>query len=228
MAADYELRLHLLTPGHPGCWQYKSLTFDLSGVTDVFLLPWTVQGLEVGLVAARSSDAVAAEVTSLLGDGAPRTIKIYSSGADFVAGTGLSVGPMYGSVGASGASVWLPPIAHRNRSTERPTPPAKRSNLRMFLNPTGGSGMSLPGEDGAQHPTYSSLIGTLWHELHHMAASDYEQHLRGSPPYEPYWQAAIAAIRAGFPSGAWDPISRKMVPLWTSQWASIQCHCLLA
>lgn len=184
MATDYELRLHLLTAGHPGAWTYKNLTFDVSGMTDPFLLPWTIQGLDVGLVAAQTSQAVAAEVTSLLGTGASRTIRIFSSGPNFVAGTGLSNGPMYGSVGASGASIWLPPIAHRDRPAEHPTPPAQRSNLRMFLNPTGGSGMSLPGEDGQQHPTYSFLVGTLWHELHHMAAADYDQHLRGSPPYE--------------------------------------------
>ena len=229
MPIAHELRLKWLSSNGPDRWIYKNLLFDMVGVRDDYLNPWTVQGLETGIEASFSSAAVRAEVNSLTGSGRPRTIRMFSDGAGFIAGTGQPNDSRYGSFGASGASSWLPPIAHRDKPNEKPTPPADRTDLKVFLNPTGGSGMSLPSEDGSQHPTYSYLVGTLWHELHHLAAADYEQHLRASPPYEPYWQDAMSAIRAGFPAMAWDPIKRAMVPLWTSQWASIACnHAMLA
>ncbi len=86
--------------------------------------------------------------------------------------------------------------------------------------------MSLPSSDGLYHPTYSYLVGTLWHEFHHMAALDTEQHgLHTAPPYEPRWQTAMTAIRGGFPAVAWDPVARALVPLWTNQWAAVPCGC---
>jgi hypothetical protein len=219
-----ELRLRWPIPLGSNRWTYRSLTFDLSAVLDDHLLPWIVQGLETGIVASISSDAVANEVKSLIANGQPRTIRFFSSGRDFVSGTGLAMTSDYNSTGVSGMSTWVGGIAHRDKPLEKPTAPADRKDLRMFLNATGGSGMSLPEADGSLHPTYSYLVGTLWHELHHMAATDYEQHIKGSPPYEPYWQAAMNAIKSGFPPEAWEPISKRMVPLWTSQWASIQCQ----
>ena len=62
--------------------------------------------------------------------------------------------------------------------------------------------MSILANDGQYRPTYWYLMGTLWHELHHIAAPDYAQHTRKTPPYDAIWQNAMNAIRAGFPTSA--------------------------
>ena len=83
--------------------------------------------------------------------------------------------------------------------------------------------MSLPAADGSQPLTYSLPVApsgmtcTTW-------PPQTTTNTSRAHPYKPYWQAAMAAIHAGFPSGVWDPIAWKMVPLWKSQWAAIQCH----
>ena len=226
--AAAELCLRWLAAQDANRWTYKTLVFDMTMLTDKFVRPWTVQGIETGLQAAATSPAVNKEVSSLLAGGKLRVIRFFSSGPDFV--SGYATGPQsmtnFGPTGASGVSSCAEGFGPEGNPNYKPTAPANRTDLRMYLNPTGGTGMSLPADDGTFHPTYSYLVGTLWHEFHHMAALDTEQHgLHTAPPYEPVWQAAMTAIRSGFPPMAWDSVTRRMVPLWTNQWAMVPCLC---
>lgn len=226
--ATSELRLRWLNPLGDARWTYRNLVFDFTMMTDPFVRPWTVQGIETGIQAATGSAAVNKELQSLLAGGRRRTIRFFSDGQSFVSGLKASSrdGRSYGLTGASGVSLCAEGFSAEGNPTYVSTSPEARTDLRMYLNPTGGTGMSLPSPDGSYRPTYSYLMGTLWHEFHHMAALDTEQHgLNTSPPYEPRWQNAMTAIRGGFPAIAWDPVTRAVIPLWTNQWAAVPCMC---
>ena len=197
-----ELRLRWLSSLGSSRWIYRTLTFDLTMLKDPLVQPWTVQGIETGPEAANGSAAVYKEVQSLLAGGRPRTIRFFADGQAFLSGVRIAAGAgsNFGMTGASGVSICAQGFSAEGNPGYVSTSPGERTDLRMYLNPTGGTGMSLPGKDGSHHPTYSYLVGTLWHEFHHMAAPDTDQHgLHTAPPYEPRWQAAMTAIRSGFP-----------------------------
>ncbi len=79
--ADPEYRLRLLTQLGPNQWIYRNLTFDLEAMTDPYVRPWTVQGLETGIQASAMSPAIHKEIVSLLAQGRTRTIRFFDNQA---------------------------------------------------------------------------------------------------------------------------------------------------
>ncbi len=105
MAAP-ELRLRWLSPLGADQMIYRTLTFDMTMMTDSFVRPWTIQGIETGIEAALNSPAVNKELQSLLAGGRRRTIRFFSEGQGFQSGVaaGPGSGSNFGMTGASGVS----------------------------------------------------------------------------------------------------------------------------
>lgn len=87
---------------------------------------------------------------------------------------------------------------------------------RVFIDQTGGTGVSLQGPDGVYRSPLWALVGVLWHELHYLATT--QIHVERSYPYGGAWKEAMDGIKAGLPPTIWDPISMRMVSLNTQGW----------
>lgn len=148
-----------------------NILFDLSGVEDSALRLRIVQALELGFRLDQSGSAptVSGVIQGWRGDGSSRTIQFFDAGPNFLANVPQSqlqewntTGNEYGPIGYSGAALWLNPS--NGIWNDLNITPSSASDLRIFINPTGGSGPSVDGK-----VPYWKVVNLVWHEGLHLA-----------------------------------------------------------
>ena len=109
---------------------------------------------------------------------------------------------------------------------ENKSPLSMRTNLLVFIDQTGGSGVSIEGPKDVYRAPLWALSAVTWHELHHLATT--QQHKEPSWPYSGEWAAAMERIKAGLAAQMlWDPITKRKIPVNAPGWhvANIVCGC---
>lgn len=209
-----ELRLHALQPIPPLGFIYRRLTFDMTAILDADFKAQLAQILEAGFAAP--FPALREEVAALEGEGS-RSIRFFSDAEKMTSGSGT----FPTEPDSSGSSSWRGPKG----SMENVSPVASRSDLRVFVDQSGGSGVQVRMPDGSYLAPLWYLAGIVWHELHHLATT--QQHTEPSSPYSGPWAVAMDRIKRGLPAQIWDPIAKREVsmniPAWTVQ--NFTCGC---
>lgn len=130
---SFEPRLSALRALPPIGFIYRSLTFDMMGVPEPDFKAQLAQVIDLGLAVVTSA-ALRVEVLALQDDGGPRRIRLYSDQKQMAAGSGTT-----GEDGSYGLSAWRGPQG----VMDHVSPVAQRTDLRIFIDQTGGTGVSI-------------------------------------------------------------------------------------
>jgi hypothetical protein len=192
--------------------------FDLAQIADQGYRNRVAQALDGGLAAgqaAREPDGLRAVIAGLMGAGGRREVTFFSDQTAATRGTNYP--PLSSVSSTSGAAYWYDTVARGWGQFVGPV--SARTELRIWLNPTGGAYQYTDGATGRPTVALWVIANKTWHELAHLASPF--SHVEESSPYTGPWRALMDAVRRDFPDTLYDPVTGRHESMARGSWTRL-------